>query len=486
MRRGRLRSRLAGVCVVATCFAGAACKRKAPPAPPLAAEAKAEAPPPAPAPKEVTLPPFGDHEARPECAPVDPVKVAPFTCEPHVVKTPVPAVVDPEHTLSSFLDRLSALARGTGKRRVRIAIYGDSNLTSDFFSGHLRRVLQERYGDAGHGYVSLSRPWGSYKHEDVVHGGFWPMFKLYAPTTHLVYDKQYGFANMAAQSKETGAAAWVATTADKKSKVGKSASHFEIHYLKQPRGGTFTVLLDKKELRSVSTAASSFEAGFETVETSDGQHELRCSVVGDGPVRFFGASLDREPSDLGGAPGVQVDSLGAGSLNYHRLNYVANETRRAQLTQRGYDLVILWLGTNVMFVPPNKDYAKEFIGELRAALPDVPVLVLSPADTIKQGEMKSDPRIVEVTKQMREVASESRAAFWDFRDAMGGDDSMLVFARRGLAGKDRVHFGPEGSQLMAQRLLCALSAELTAHLEKNPKAGCSADPKDRTSGDPKR
>lgn len=415
--------------------------------------------------------------AAPACAPLEPAKVAPFECDDRVVKLPVPAIEDEGRNLAPFFDRLAALARGD-KARVRVAVYGDSNLTSDFLTGHLRRVLQGRFGDAGHGWVSFSRPWGSYRHEDVEHAGYWALFDLYAPTTHIARDKQYGFANMAAESRQVGAAAWARTATSAKAKVGKSVGSFELHYLKQPRGGSFEVLLDGVKSRVVSTESSEFEAGVESIETTDAAHELRCVVKGDGPVRFFGASLDRD------VPGIQIDSLGAGSLTYERLRWVSDGTRRVQLAKRAYDLVVVWLGANIMWVKPNEAWAKEFIGQLRAAIPNVPVLLLGPADIAQGSSERTAPRIPELITQLRGVAKETGVAFWDFREAMGGDGASARFTRRGLTGEDHVHFGPQGSALMGDRLLCAMSTSLSAHLAASPSAGCGGrgDPSPASAG----
>ena len=408
-------------------------------------------------------------DAGPACASL--ASVAPFaTCGTTVVKAPPPDIEDPTGSLAPFWNRLAELERGTAHKRVRIGMYGDSNLTSDFISGHLRRVLQTRYGDAGHGWISLSRPWGSYRHEDVTTAGFWPMFKLSDPTTDPVRDREYGFANMAAQSSDVGAAAWAGTAKSDKAVVGKTVSHFELHYLKQPHGGTMQVLVDKKEVRSVATKADAFELGIEEVDVEDGPHEIRAAVKGDGPVRLFGTSLDRVPAP--DRPGIQLDSLGAGALNFQCATLVAEDTRKPGLQKRAYDLVVLWLGMNVMFVPPNRQFAKQFIADLRSALPDTPILMLSPGDTAFAGQTHSNPRIVAVIDQLRAVALEEKLAFWDFREAMGGDGSIIGFTKRGLTGEDYIHFGPEGSRLMGDRLLCSTTRAFDAYLAAHPDAGC--------------
>src|SRR5687767_12637997 len=126
------------------------CKKK-PPAPQAidagvnltAASAPGSAPsgfagPATPAPKEAE---------KPACPPIDPAKVAAYECPSNVVKTPMPSIDDPDGNMARFYDRVAELARGTAKTRVRIGVYGDSNLTSDFLTAHLRRTLQGRYGD---------------------------------------------------------------------------------------------------------------------------------------------------------------------------------------------------------------------------------------------------------------------------------------------------------------------------------------------------
>lgn len=404
------------------------------------------------------------------CAPLEPV--APFAeCDTKIVKTPVPDIEDPKGSLDAFYEKLAALERGTAEKPVRIAIYGDSNLTSDFMPGHLRRLLQARYGDAGHGYVALSRPWLSYRHEDVTMGGWWgPPFTYCSPTTNLCHDKHYGFANLASETSEQGMQVWAGTTKDPKAPIGQNVSHFELHYAKQRGGGSFTIQIDKKDVRTVNTKADDWGVDTESIDVPDGPHELRCIARGDGKVRWYGVSLDRAPDKP--KVGIQIDSLGTGAMNYERFQWVADGTRREQLKKRDYDAIFIWLGANVMWVPPNKEYATSWIGQLRAAKPNVPILIMSPADTVRGDEKKSDPRIPMLTKQLREVAQETGTAFWDFREAMGGDASAIPFSKRGLMGGDRIHFGPEGSALMGNRLMCAMTKSFQEYTKAHATAGC--------------
>jgi lysophospholipase L1-like esterase len=460
------------IIVVMAGLAGASCheKKEEQPAPveksltPLAAALPVEA---------------GAPGAEPVCAPLDASKIAPFaTCTTKVVKIPVPEIEDETGSLAPFYRKVAQVERKEATKPLRIGMYGDSNLTSDFISGHLRRVLQARWGDAGHGWISLSRPWGSYRHEDVSTGGMWNLFKQWAPTTHVCPDKEYGFANMAAESNEIGAAGWAGTTKNEKAEVGKAVTQFELHYLKQKGGGSLRVEIDKKDIKTISTKTegdAKFELGVDTFPVDEGPHEIRVFVRGDGKVRIFGTSLDRFPAKFEPEkPGVQLDSLGAGALNYERLTWVANDVRKPGLQKRNYDLVILWLGMNVMFVPPNEGYAKSFLHDLKDALPGVPILIMSPSDTAKDGDTKSDPRIVQVIDQMRKVAKDEGVAFWDFREAMGGDGAVIGFTKRGLTGEDHIHFGPEGSKLMGDRFLCSFTNAYSAFIAKNPEAGCRA------------
>ena len=64
----------------------------------------------------------------------------------------------------------AALARTEQKQPgaiTRISHFGDSPISGDLISGEARTLLQEKFGDSGHGFIFISKPWDFYYHEGV-------------------------------------------------------------------------------------------------------------------------------------------------------------------------------------------------------------------------------------------------------------------------------------------------------------------------------
>jgi lysophospholipase L1-like esterase len=462
------------VCVMAACHAGVAGPATA--EPPSIPPARIPVAPLAPPAADLTAGAPGEDAAAapdagpPACPDVDPAKAAPFDLDTKVLGVPPPPIVDPAGVLAPFYDRLAALARGDATDHVRIGFYGDSNMTRDYITGAMRRALAARFGDAGHGFVALGRPWPWYLHEDVRHDVDLKTWQMFATSTHHAPDGFYGFANIAAEASVAGATTWV-RTAEESAPIGKTVSRIDVYFLKRPAGGSFRIKIDGQLIKTVSTASTAFEAGFEAIDVPDAPHLLECVAVGDGRVRLFGAVLERAPAP--GAYGVVVDSLGVGALNFEQMQHVDSKTRIAMLAHRKYDLVAFLLGTN-MFAPElHATWVRNVLADFRAALPNTPILIMSPPDIVlDSADLHSDPRIVRLARQMKAIAAEQGAAFWDFRDAMGGDASIQAFIRRGLASTDHVHLTPAGGAVMGNRVVVALFDGFRRWLEAHPRAGC--------------
>src|SRR5215467_661773 len=87
------------------------------------------------------------------------------------------------HALDAFYADLARTAAKEPGAVTRILHYGDSVIASDYISGTMRRRFQERFGDAGHGFILIANPWQWYFHNDVVHWASegWNASKLSGP-----------------------------------------------------------------------------------------------------------------------------------------------------------------------------------------------------------------------------------------------------------------------------------------------------------------
>ncbi len=400
--------------------------------------------------------------SKPTCAPL---RAAARTGTLEPVSAPVPALAVPitrGEQLAPFYEKLAALSRGAASDHVRIAVFGDSNLTMDFTTGRMRRRLSERFGEGGHGFVALGRPWSHYRHMDVVHDVV-RGFQSYAITTRPTGDGLYGLSGIAVENEYQGARTFVAT-AGEGSPIGRVASSFDVFYLERPRGGAFEVELDGRVVERVETSGPDKKLTHVRFPTEEGAHRLDVVARSPSPVRVFGVALERT------APGVVVDAFGVGALNSRTLARTDAVAFSTMLEARRYDLVILMTGANDVFtmdaVPASM---RTVVGWVGAKLPGCPVLVMTPAD---RGIAQPFPQTGEVVRQRRALAEAEGWPLWDQFEAMGGAGSMSAFVRSGLAYADGVHFTERGGARMGDLLVEAIERGYSQHIATHPDAGC--------------
>ena len=111
-----------------------------------------------------------------------------------------------------------------------------------------------------------------------------------------------------------------------------------------------------------------------------------------------------------------------------------------------YDLIILEFGINAM-TSSQTDYSLysrkmvEVINHVRTCYPTADILVMGIGDRgEKRGSevhsMKSAPYMVAA---QRDAARKAHCLFWDTREAMGGNDAIVAWAKSGKANKDYIH-----------------------------------------------
>lgn len=400
---------------------------------------------------------------------------------PAAVMPPPPGSVTPEPTqvaiedesgraLASFHAALHRAQAGQGQ--ARIVFYGASHVASDMFTGVIRQRLQRRFGEAGPGFVHLGRPWRWYRHAGITveesRGLRTFRIKARAPQ-----DGIYGLAGAALDARVGKPALSVVTTRANGGLTGR-ASRFELYYLRQPRGGRISVFVDGKRVRNVDTAAKTVEAGYAAIETTDAPHRLELRTSGDGPVRVFGAALERDTS------GVVLDTLGIPGARARDHLYWEDKVYREHLARRRPDLVVLAYGTNESGdddVPMDAydERLRRVLRRVREVAPEASCMLIGPSDRPirnDDGSFVDRPLTGAIIESQRRISQEFGCGFFDLRRFMGGPMSMLgwVAAQPPLGSSDYVHLTPLGYE----RLADTLHAGLLAGFEPAPAEGATS------------
>jgi lysophospholipase L1-like esterase len=325
--------------------------------------------------------------------------------------------------------------------RARAMFWGASHTASDQYTGELRAEWQRRYGDAGPGFVIPVRAFSLHAHRQVIVGerGAWSIVRGRSPGA-------FGPAGIALDATRP-ANAW-AELARGVDPVDLAA----IHFMRQPNGGTIEArVLPGGARQRVSTRGT----GADTIVLRGAIRRVELHAVGDGPVRVFGVSLERD------RPGVIVDALGIpGARMRDRLPW-DDVALRAQLTRLDPDLVVLAYGTNESGGRGGDREAREIdegVRRVRSAAPEASCLLIGPSDWPLRGPdgWAPRPRTLEVASRLRAAAAQHGCAYFDFVGFMGGPASMPRWVDAGLALGDYVHFTDEGYALLARALSRAL------------------------------
>lgn len=440
-----------------------------PPAEPCAPAAVAAAPPPPPAADGKPAPARLSPPAS-EVAGMVPWDTAPGAANAHLppevrarlgVGAPFDvATIPPEPLRGSPADvarvRAVLAEAGRGPAPTRIAFWGASHVAGEWFTGEVRRVLQDRHGDAGHGFVMPAAPWKGYRATDVnlCTQGAWKA------DWHGRYggsaDGRYVPGGVSIEAATPESSGWVQTTVS--NAHGRAVSRFEVLFLRQPGGGRVALAVDDAPPVEVATGAAAIGPGAAVLKVADGPHRLRVSPAGDGPVRILGVQMERD------VPGVVVDAMGVSGKTAASWLGWDEALFAAYLGRRTPDLAVLAYGTNEandrdLSDAGYRDELRAVLARMRRVLPDTPCVLIGPSDRgrkVKGTQHVIWGRTAPVAAVQREIGPEFGCATWDLQEATGGPGSMFRWQEAGLAAPDLIHFSADGYKELGRRFVAAL------------------------------
>jgi hypothetical protein len=370
-------------------------------------------------------------------------------------------------SLAKFFDKLMRVENKEAGQIARILYYGDSIVGSDFVSGMLRRKLQDRFGDAGHGYAILANAWKGFFHIDVnrTAAASWTRSTCVGPYAE---DGLYGLGCATFITPHKGIWAEFGTADIGEWKWGRNVSRFELEYLKQPGGGSLRVSVDGGEGETISTSAEATAVAYHAVQVADGPHKLRVESVGDGPVRVFGIRMERD------VPGVTLSALGITGARARFLDKQDDAHFATVLGAAKPDLVVLAFGSNEIadgHQYPIEDYDKTLqavMEQIERALPDASFMLVGPPDMASKDASQghASPYVPVMVAAQKRIAAARGWAFWNQYQVMGGGGSMWSWVQSGLGNQDLVHPTGHGGAILGRWQYHALVDAYERHKEE--------------------
>lgn len=348
-------------------------------------------------------------------------------------------LIDRRNALKPFFESLARTAGAEGDAVTTVLHFGDSPTTADQITADVRSLLQERFGDAGHGFVLIAKPWAWYGHRGVemrTSGWRWE-----ATSQNHAHDGLAGLGGVSFQGEKGAYSRYTLST---------EHARMELSYLRQPGSGTVVISAGDSQLAEINTDAPAVSDDWTMVNLPAGTREVEVRVK-SGHVRLFGVSFEKD------GPGVRYHSLGLnGGQVQMMIRYLEPAHWAEQIRHAHPQLVVINYGTNesgyVDYIHHQYEgELRELVRRVRNAVPEASVLIMSPMDRGQKnarGEIATMPALPALIDIQRRVAEDMGCAFFDTFLAMGGEGTMARWydAHPRLVSADYMHPLPAGAK----------------------------------------
>jgi lysophospholipase L1-like esterase len=362
-------------------------------------------------------------------------KVTPAQFVQKALQVGVDIPMDNPAAMIPFFEQLYRHQKGELPGPVRVLQYGDSHTAADEFSGELRMLLQQSFGNGGSGFSFAGKPWKGYRRRDVKTGSTDGWY------THGLVTREgdgvYGLGGVAMSASSPDETVFVETEADT----------FELFYLQQPGGGQMRLYDWGMPVDLISTEGSVSPAYYR-VSAEPGFHRYELETLDNGPVRLFGWVAENPT-------GITYETLGINGAQATQVAKWDPVTLRDNLAHRNPDLIVLAYGTNEAgstkwTVESYQAMFTEILRSFREAAPTASILVVGPPDRDQKvrRQWQNMARIGVIAEAQRRASLLMGCAFIDLRAEMGGSGSMLQWVKAGQAQTDHVHFTSPGYRLL--------------------------------------
>lgn len=406
--------------------------------------------------------------------------------------------------LRRFFGALQQREQEPGNETVRILQWGDSHTAADMFTAEVRARMQARFGDGGVGFTYAGHPFAGYR---ILGSGRSQSASWTTLGTHFTQlgDALLGLGGVAIESSHTGNTA----------SLDAPCLTLDVHYLRQPNGGTLQFADNGLPVETLSTATetpntepsetdpantpvpaetppqpASPAAGTFHYDCQAGTHHFTLTSAGGGPVRLLGTVALQ--------PGITWEAMGINGAEAPLLLRWNQPLFHSYLADAAPGLIVLAYGTNEAAAHwSTEEYRAAFtriLDTLHRTVPAASILVLGPGDralgstsytTTGRGRRlrrvahhvftpyTGTDRILNV---QRDICRTHGCAFWDWRQRQGGLGAMNRWVAAGLAQPDHTHFTGPGYRALADALIADLLSAYSQFQQNSSENNSNATP----------
>ena len=342
----------------------------------------------------------------------------------------------------------------TYNKVFKVVHIGDSHIQADWFSGKLRSLLQEQYGNAG---IGILFPYRQIKTNSP------PTFSSVASAPFIAskitkcktacdvgivgYNAQIPAGSMVVFNiKKDTQPQFVSVIfqSDNEHAIGFNHDNHDENYTTQT-STTYNITSYKKPL------SNSFHLNTKSNITLNGLISSN------------------------GNPGIIYYTIGANGATFN--NYINSNLFFQQLKSLQPDLIIISMGTNESVSDISADslsvQLQNFHSKILEAGADK-IIYTTPADNYLRKSVSTrkkvkgkwrtrrtvayinNPKVEIIRQTMINFCNQQQVMCWDLYRAMGGDRSMRQWVQTGYAAKDHIHFSKGGYEIQGMLLFDAL------------------------------
>ena len=369
-------------------------------------------------------------------------------------------------------------------RTINVVHIGDSHIQADWFSGEVRRLLQQRFGSAGRGLVfpySLAKtnsPGDIHSYSNVS----WQVDRVISRDNHLpiglsgitmrTYRPDFSLKVSVDDAKGLDYSFNKVTvfTGDDQDHVDLLASTTPLGPQARSKDVVQTNsqmrvkgVAGSEELFPITLAARSINPFTSTIYLPELTHHIYLQAWPDldyqKQATIYGLVLENF-----NASGILYHTIGVNSAQYR--HYAKADIFAEQLQALRPDLVVISLGTNesVGYFSEGRFFSQvdDLVHDIEKYLPHAAIIFTTPPDAFYQGKVNAN--VNQCRNVLLDYAFDNDLSCWDLYEIMGGTGSVDRWHYSGLAGRDRLHFTKSGYELQGKLLFDAIMKGYDAYL----------------------